>query len=155
MSTNDARVLGFINRAMSDARASSDACCGQVCKAFRLLQTERRKPGNSMDLDLAAAEHYLFARCMVCSGSVNKMQMKALTIGYDLKKALDKALGDANKLQTTSNPVSPPDLDVVAWGLSGADEGENDHDRCNKGASPPFWRPLEEVFGPGRGVGPY
>jgi hypothetical protein len=155
MPTNDDRVSQFIAWANSSAAGSADACCGQTCAAFRILQAERRKPGKSLDLDLAAAEHYMFARCMVCTGTVSKTQMKALTIGYDLKKHLDRATGDPNKEATTSNPVSPPDWDVVEWGLAGANDGDDDHDRCNSGAHAPLWRPLEQVFGPGKGVGPY
>jgi hypothetical protein len=39
----------------------------------------------------------------------------------------------------------------VKWGLSGANAGRIDHDRCNAAVEAPLWRPLEEVFGPGRG----
>jgi hypothetical protein len=81
--------------------------------------------------------------------------MKAITYGYDVKKRLDAALGDPNAEQTTSNPVSAPDWDVVAWGISGADDGADDHDNCNSGTSAPFWRSLEDIFGPGKGYGPY
>lgn len=155
MPTSDQRVNGFIVAAMAAARGSADACCGQICAAFRVLQAERQQPGRSLDLDLAAAEHHLFARCMVCSGTVSAMQMKIMTIGYDAKKHLDRVIGDPNREQVTDNPVSPPDADVVRWGISGADEGSADRDRCNPGVSPPLWRSLEDVFGPGRGLGPY
>ena len=155
MSTNDDRVSEFINSAMSAARASSDACCGQIGRAFRILQAMRQQPGKSLDLDLAAVEHYMFARFMVCAGQVSTKQMKALVIAYDVKKVLDRLGGNPNAEQVTSNPVSPPDWDVVLWGLSGADDGSDDHDRCNSGVSPPFWQPLEKVFGPGKGYGPY
>ena len=97
----------------------------------------------------------MFARCSVCSGTVSKAQMELLIYAYDAKKWLDSKRGDPNKEATTSNPVSQPDEDVRRWGVKGAREGDNDHDRCNADASPPLWRPLEEVFGPGKGVGPY
>src|SRR5262249_26267549 len=144
----------FITRAMANP-GNGDACCGQVEVAFRSLQSARRVPGASLDIDLAAAEHYLFARFMVCRGAVSAVQMRALVIGYDAKKWIDRARGDPNATATTSNPVSPPALEVVRWGLAGVNEGSSDHDRCNAGVDPPFWRKLEEVFGPGRGVGPY
>lgn len=155
MSTNDNRVSEFVNNAMAAGRANADACCGQIGAAFRALQAMRQQPGKSLDLDLAAAEHYMFTRFMVCTGTVSKTQMKALVVGYDVKKVLDRARGNPDAEQVTANPVSPPDWDVVLWGLSGADDGKDDHDRCNAGVSPPLWQPLEKVFGPGKGVGPY
>jgi hypothetical protein len=73
--------------------------------------------------------------------------MRALVIGYDAKKLIDKAKGDPNKEQTTANPVSAPDIDVIRWGLKGVTEGSADHDRCNKAVDPPFWRPIEDILG--------
>lgn len=154
MPVNDANVRILVARAMANF-GNADACCGQVEVAFRNLQSARRVPGASLDLDLAAAEHYLFARFMVCTGTVSPAQMRALVIGYDAKKWIDRARGDPNATATTGNPVSPPNTDVVLWGLTGVSEGSRDHDRCNAGVRPPVWRQLEEVFGPGRGVGPY
>src|SRR5258708_21608769 len=110
---------------------NGDACCGQVEVAFRDLQNERRVPGASLDLDLAAAEHYLFARFMVCRGVVSPLQMRTLIIAYDAKKWIDRARGNPNATATTPNPVSPSDTDVVLWGLRGVSEGSLDHDRCN------------------------
>ncbi len=154
MSVNDDKVREIIARALGNG-GDGDTCCGQTRIGFRQLQKERRVPGASLDLDLAAAEHYLFARFMVCAGAVSAMQMRALVIGYDIKKWIDRAGGDPNATATTSNPVSPPDLDVVRWGLSGVSDGSNDHDRCNPSVKPALWTPLEKVFGKGRGIGPY
>lgn len=154
MPVNDAAVRLLIARELANP-GNADACCGTVEVAFRNLQSLRRVPGASLDLDLAAAEHYMFARFMVCRGAVSVMQMKALVVGYDMKKWIDRARGNPNATATTANPVSPPDSGVVRWGLQGADEGSRDHDRCNPTVNPPIWRKLEEVFGPGRGVGPY
>ena len=154
MPVNDANVQAIISRAMANA-GNADACCGRVEVAFRTLQAERRVPGRSLDLDLAAAEHFLFSQFMVCTGTVSPTQMRALVVGYDVKKWIDRARGDPNSTATTSNPVSPPDTGVVRWGLRGVSDGASDHDRCNAGVEPPIWRSLEQVFGPGHGVGPY
>jgi len=154
MAVNDSNVRNLIHRAMSNA-VTGGGCCGQVEVAFRSLQTTRRLPGRSLDLDLAAAEHYLFARFMVCTGTVSGTQMRILVVGYDAKKWIDRARGKPDSEATTGNPVSPPDSDVVRWGLTGVNEGASDHDRCNASVSPPVWRSLEEVFGPGRRIGPY
>lgn len=144
MAVIDARVQEFIDQAMKNPGLG---CCGKVEIAFRTLQKLRQQPGRSLDLELAAAEHYLFARSMVCAGYVGPTQMRVLVIGYDLKELLDSATGDPNKEAVTSNPVSPPDIGVLSWGLKGVSDGSDDHDRCNKAASPPFWKPIEEIFG--------
>jgi hypothetical protein len=155
MPTNDANVQRIITDAIGTASDDGDPCCGRLGNAFRALQAQRQQPGHSLDLDLAAAEHYMFARWMVCTGFVSPTQMRVLTSGYDLKKRLDRLLGSPNREQVTSNPVSPPDRDVVRWGHLGVDAEAVDHDVCNAGTKPPLWRSLEEIFGEGRGVGPY
>ena len=146
MSVDDATVQQLIAQALAAAGPATE-CCDQTERAFRDLQKRRQRPGNSLDLNLAAAEHYLFARWMVCSGAVSAMQMRAIVVGYDLKKALDRLRGKANAEQVTANPVSRPDAGVVRWGLAGVGAGGADHDRCNKTVSPPIWRPIEEVLG--------
>ena len=147
MPTNDARVSQIILQYLSNAGWREDSCCGILQQAFRSIQAFRQKPGNSLDVDVAAAEHYLFARSTVCTGFVSSTQMKALVIAYDVKKILDRARGDPNAARVTTNPVSPPDWDVVLWGLAGCDEGSADRDRCNADISPPMWRPVEEILG--------
>ena len=154
MAVDDGKVRVFMMDALS-AAGSDSSCCGQICKAFRILQAKRRVPGASLDLNLAAAEHYMFAKCLVCNGTVSKAQMELLIFCYDAKKWLDSKTGNPDAEKTTANPVSPPDEDVRRWGKQGATDGDADHDRCNADASPPFWRPLKEVFGPGKGYGPY
>jgi hypothetical protein len=154
MAVVDTNVRHLISQYLTNP-GNSDACCGKVEVAFRALQAARQVPGASLDLDLAAAEHFMFSRFMVCTGTVGVAQMTALVIGYDAKKIIDRLRGNPNADAVTGNPVSPPDADVVQWGLSGVLQGSIDHKRCNSEVTPPFWRPLEEVFGKGRGVGPY
>jgi len=146
MSVSDKKVGQLIDDAMARAAASSE-CCKQVFIAFRDLQTQRQIPGNSLDLDLAAAEHYLFSKHIVCSGKISPFQMRIVVIGYDAKKLLDKLNKDPDKEQVTINPVSPPDANVVLWGIRGVNDGSKEHDRCNKGAKPPLWASIEDVFG--------
>ena len=154
MAVSDTKVSALISRYLSNV-GNADACCGKVEVAFRALQAARRLPGASLDLDLAAAEHYMFARFMLCTGTVSATQMRTLIVGYDAKKLIDRLRNNPNAAATTANPVSPPDADVIRWGLRGVVEGQTDHDRCNSTVKPPMWRPLEEVLGPGRGIGPY
>jgi len=153
MSNFDTEARKMIDDAIrSTVVDGSDPCCGRLGKAFRMLQAQRQVPGQSLNMPLAAAEHYMFARFMVCAGAVSPTQMRALVVGYDLKKALDKARGNPDKEQVTANPVSPPSLDVVKWGLKGVSEGSADHDRCNAKLKPPLWTDLEKIFGPGRSI---
>ena len=154
MSVNDTEVRRIIQEAMNAVPGDpSDTCCGRVRQAFRRLQARRQQPGQSLDLELAAAEHNLFARWMVCSGNVSTFQMHLLVDGYSLKKIIDRMRGDPNAEAVTDNPVSPPDPGVHMWGRLGVIEGGRDHDRCNSGTSAPLWRPIEEILG--TSVGPY
>jgi hypothetical protein len=102
-----------------------------------------------LDLHLAAAEHYMFSRFLVCTATVSSTQMKALTIGYDAKKLLSGLFGRGNSMAVTSNPVSPVSRHVTRWGLRGATDGEADRLRCNSGTSAPVWRPVNEIFNVG------
>jgi hypothetical protein len=98
-------------------------------------------------MELAAAEHYMFSRWQVCAGLISAVQMRALVVAYDAKKLLDRAAGDPNREQTTTNPVSPPSVDVVNWGLKGVTQGDADRARCNKAVNPPPWKPIKDVLG--------
>jgi hypothetical protein len=153
MSEFDDQTQAIIDAALAAAPvANGDTCCGRVFAAFRALQARRQAPGASLDIPLAAAEHYMFARALVCMGEVSATQMAALVVGYDAKKLIDRLRGDANATAVTANPVSPPSAQVVAWGLKGVRHGRSDRERCNASADPPYWRPVEEIFGAGRGV---
>ena len=148
MSVNDTEVRRITSEAINRAPINPrDTCCGRVRNAFRNLQSRRQIPGASLDLELAAAEHYMFARLMVCSGHVSQTQMRMLVDGYHMKKMIDRLRGDPNAEAVTSNPVSPPDPGVHQWGRVGLIDGQADHDRCNSGVSPPIWRPIEEILG--------
>ena len=100
MPVNDGNVRVLIAGALANA-GNGDACCGHVDVGFRDLQARRQVPGASLDMDLAAAEHYLFARFMVCRGVVGPTQMRALIVGYDIKKWIDRARGKPNATATT------------------------------------------------------
>lgn len=141
-----AKFHNHVNEALAKGQQGK-GCCGQSEVAFRYLQSQRRFPGKSLDISLAAAEHYMFSRWLVCSGKVSSFQMRIIVIGYDVKKLLDFALGDPNKMKTTGNPVSPPNFWVVLWGLEGVKDGEKTHNKCNNQIQPPRWIPIEEILG--------
>jgi hypothetical protein len=145
MGVSKEKVNQIINEALANGGAGA-TCCSAVGAAFRYLQKLRQEPGKSLDLDLAAAEHYMYARSLVCTGYVSAAQMRVLVIGYDVKKLLDAQAKDPDKQQVTTNPVAPPNIEIVLWGIWGVEVGQGQHDRCNKDISPPVWRPLKEIY---------
>lgn len=152
-SVDDKTVRKLINEALTNAGWKDDKSYGTINKAFRALQAYRQKPGNSLDLNYAAAEHYMFARLLVATGRVSQTQMKAMTFAYDAKKWLDAKTGDPNKQAVTKNPVSPPSWAVMMWGMKGATEGGGDKDRLNPDGKVPLWRSVNDVLGSTQAVG--
>jgi hypothetical protein len=147
MSVDNDRVQKIVNEAISKAGGGGDICCGAIGNAWRALKAQRDvKPGPgetpaSLDLELAAAENYMYARFSVCTGFVGRWQMQQLTMMYYESKLI------GIDSRSTGNPQSPHDMGVANWGLRGANEGEADRKRCNPNASPPLWRPVDEIMG--------
>jgi|SRR5215475_4027431 len=146
MAVNNTRVREIINDAIAHAAGTGDACCGRIYQAWRNLKAWRDLPPatgatpNSLDLDVAAAENYMFARASVCSGYVSRFQMNSIAIVYYATKRIGV------KMPTSGNPQSEPDLGVLGWGGTGSEEGEADRNRCNPNADPPLWRPVNEIM---------
>ena len=140
MSVNNMTVLGHIDRAMG-AYLNEPNFLVRLTKAFRKLQAERRVPGASVNEDLAAAEHYLFARQAVANNVCNVTQMRALVVGYGGLKFGLQTLGLGSLMQTTANPTSRASADSVAWGLKGAADGEADRQKYLPGSTPAPFNP--------------
>ncbi len=113
----------------------------RLSKAFRMLQEERRRPGASADEDLAAAEHYLFARRSVANNFCNQGQMRALVIGYGSLKFTLQRVGLGKLMQTTDNPTSRASKDSIEWGLMGVRDGELDRLKHLPGSLPAPFNP--------------
>lgn len=151
MAVNNARVRQIINHAITHAANNGDMCCGKIRQAWRNLKAWRDLPpapgarANSLDLEVAAAENYMFARACVCEGFVNRMQMNTIAIGYYMSKVAGV------RMPTSGNPQSPVDSGVLGWGGIGSQEGERDRRRCNPSADPPVWRPINEIMDLGSG----
>lgn len=151
MAVNNVRVRQIIDHAIIHAVHNGDLCCGRIRQAWRNLKAWRDTPPtagatpNSMDLDVAAAENYMFARACVCEGFVSRMQMNTIAIGYYASKVVGV------KKPTSGNPQSTPDAGVLGWGGIGSQEGEADCRKCNPGVSPPLWRPVNEIMNLGGG----
>lgn len=86
-----------------------------------------RDAGNSLNLDLAAAEHYLFARFV--GSSEGDTSFRAAPKFYETAKSL--ATIDALKeyLKTSDQPISPVDPDVTRWGEAGVEKGLSEYEK--------------------------
>jgi hypothetical protein len=80
---------------------------------------ECRDDGKSLDLELASAEHYLFIRSFAAAKGDRDIEELPSLYG-DVKDKLGPA---ARLLKTSTQPVSPPDPAVIAWGDRGVAAG--------------------------------
>jgi hypothetical protein len=118
-------------------------------RAFAYLRARRRRgddalarqlgitapddPAAPLDVNLADAEHYMYARFL--ASKTGDPSIKALVTGYQLKKYLDSLFRTEQKMRTDSRyPVLPPSTSAIAWGLKGADEGLKDYAAAHGGA---------------------
>jgi hypothetical protein len=100
---------------------------------WQYLKRARRTPKYAADIDLAAAEHYMFA---AYSAAATGDPTVALTpILYETKKRVYFWFGKQDALRTDPRfPVVPPNDDVEAWGIAGAQYGLNVFKEQNPGA---------------------
>ena len=89
-------------------------------------------PNAPYDLNLADAEHYMYARFL--AGNTGDASVKALVVGYETAKVVKYLRGKEKDLRTDSRfPVLPPSIDAVNWGLAGAEDGLNDYKAAHNG----------------------
>ncbi len=116
----------------------------QVGKAFRSLQARRRDGAHATDVNLAAAEHYMYARFL--TGTTGDPLVLAAPVGYALKKQLYFTLGIENWMRTSpNNPVLPPSVGSVVWGEMGVADGLKDYQGQNGAGSVRIGGSLEAV----------
>lgn len=96
----------------------------KVYNAFRELQSRRRTKKEWVNVELAAAEHYMYMRFLV--GATGDPAAGAAPRLYNLKKRLFFALDIENLMTTTDYPCLPPSEESVAWGEQGAKDGLRD-----------------------------
>jgi hypothetical protein len=136
MAVDDARVREHIRRALA-THGGDLHVLRQLTRAFRLLQAERRDPCAAQDEDLAAAEHYLFARQAVASNVVSLTQMLLIVVGCNAPRRIgQRTLADAGP-----DTASMPSQDSIGWGVAGAMTGEADREKYLPGSIPPPFRP--------------
>jgi hypothetical protein len=100
------------------------------------LRDLRKKPENYYDLSMAAAEHNMLMRWLVCATG-DQSVVNAPPV-YKWKKELYFALGAEKRMATSPGPVLPPNDVVENFGIRGAREGWADYLSIHPGASPQF-----------------
>jgi hypothetical protein len=90
------------------------------------------------DLNVAAAEHYFLMRAWVGACTISTEQALAMTHGYDLAKIVTRAVGQEEALRhNPDRPTTPPDPDVVQWGVTGIAHGLIDRRAYRPDCTPP------------------
>lgn len=118
---NDAMVIRHIENAL--AKETGGTINEKVGKAFRALQSKRRSK-EWVDPDLAAAEHYLYARFL--AGVTGDPLVTQAPRFYNIKKKIFFALEIENLMTTSAYPCLPPTEESVVWGERGAMDGLKD-----------------------------
>ena|SRR5215213_583861 len=118
---NEAMVIRYIENAL--VKETSGTVNEKIGKAFRALQSKRRST-EWVDPDLAAAEHYLYARFL--AGKTGDPMTTQAPRFYNLKKKIFFLLEIENEMTTSEYPCLPPTDESVAWGERGALDGLND-----------------------------
>ena len=112
---DDATVQRHINAALAFATSGGSI---DLDLAFANLRSAREN--NCCDLTLAAAEHYMWARLQVASGTWSFVEI-AFVIGYSFFKFLHLVP------KTGDCPISRASAAEIRWARSGAWDGEIDY----------------------------
>jgi hypothetical protein len=113
-----------------DARMGRHYSVDEMESAWRRMK-QCRCVGETTDLDMAAAEHYLFMRFVASKNGDKSYQQ--LPQWYETAKEKATWARLEELLQTTNKPVSPTDPNVQAWGERGVADGLADYtDREHK-----------------------
>lgn len=104
----------------------------QVRSGWRQLKG-CRDSGQSENLELAAAEHYLFARLIASKDG--DTEYRDFPKMYESLKEWASEADMQSYLQTSQQPVSPVSSEVTAWGEQGVEAGLSDYTK-RTGESP-------------------
>jgi hypothetical protein len=114
--------------------------------AWQRLISRRRDGAHGTDVNLAAAEHYMYIRFL--AGLTGDPVTRLAPTGYYLKKRLFFLMGKEKDMRTDERyPVLPPSLDSVAWGNQGAADGLDDYRGANPAAGIRVGKSLEALKG--------
>lgn len=136
LTVDTAKVELYIREAIGINNRGLDKLEETLSAARIYLRDRRRRPENYNDLSMAAAEHYMLMRWLVCaSGDRSVVNAPAV---YKWKKELYFALGAEKRMATGAGPVLPPNDAVEDFGVRGAQEGWADYVSLHRGAAPKF-----------------
>lgn len=116
----------------------------KVFNAWKALKARRRDGVHATDVNLAAAEHYMYIRFL--TGATGDPLTRAYPTGYFIKKVVFFALGKEKDMRTDpNNPVLPPSVASVAWGNQGAEDGMKDYKGLNPAAGVQVGASLDSI----------
>lgn len=91
-------------------------------------------PSAPFDESLADAEHYAYARFL--ASDTGDPSVKALVVGYEVKKFIASKLGSDQEMRTNPKyPVLPASTESITWGMKGAEDGLADYRSGHGGKS--------------------
>lgn len=76
--------------------------------------------------ELAAAEHYMYARWQVASGETSEAVMRVNVLGYDALKLADYVPLVPTIRRLAGHSWTRPSVDSIRWGLKGCHDGAVD-----------------------------
>lgn len=109
----------------ASAALAKDWPTDAIGEAWRALK-RCRDSGNSLDLNLAAAEHYLFMRWR--ASETGDTVFRTLPGWYQTVKGAATWANVEQILRSSSQPVSPTDSGVETWGVNGVERGLQEYE---------------------------
>ena len=123
---DDGKVYSYINSALAE-NSNYQPIDNQLEMAWSSLFMQRENEDPEGDnRELAAAEHYMYARWQVCTGKTWADVMRARAIGYDMAKLLGYIPLVFAIRKLAGHSWSRPSTDSIRWGLRGCNQGVQD-----------------------------
>lgn len=142
-------VAGITGENQQSSAVPSDALNGRLATDKVLGGWQRlkncRDSGMSNNLELAAAEHYLFARYL--ANKDGDTEYRDFPKMYESLKTWATENDLKSYLQTTSEPVSPVSKEVTRWGELGIEQGLEDYKFRTKTETSNKWGSYSEAIG--------
>jgi hypothetical protein len=157
MAVDDRLVWQAIQRGWRFGIASPSTVGGYLARLhemWRMILYWRETPEGANDENLAAAEHYAYAR-FFCAATGDTVCIWLGTRGYEKLKSVAFALGLERKIRTNNVkfPALPPSADSVRWGDKGARDGRADYRKLFPGAKPKTVEALKAIANTGFSIG--
>ena len=134
LTADSGRVELYIRQAIGKNNKGLNHLEETLAAARVYLRDLRRKPENYEDASMAAAEHYLLMRWLVCA--TGDQTVVAAPAIYQWKKELYFAFGAEKRMATAAGPVLPPNPMIETFGARGAREGWADYLSLHPRATP-------------------